>query len=267
MAILLMSAAFIASMLYLPQFLEKILDYSPVRAGVAMLPIMLCFAAMSFVAGPIYDRVGAKIVVTSGALLIAVGSLLLTFLNGSSGYVALLPGMIVMGIGFGTFYGPATTAGITALDERRSSLAGGLAYMAQIGGGSIGLGLTTSIFTAISDRKLDDQLAHAGAPLTDAQSDAAHGILAGTKSGLQVQHQFPDIASQLEHYVREAFVTGFDWAMRVDSILAFVGVIVAAVFVGDRLHRRSLPHGTLTRFAAVGGAIEGHVSRGLHRRR
>ena len=267
MAILLMSAAFIASMLYLPQFLEKILDYSPVRAGVAMLPIMLCFAAMSFVAGPIYDRVGAKIVVTSGALLIAVGSLLLTFLNGSSGYVALLPGMIVMGIGFGTFYGPATTAGITALDERRSSLAGGLAYMAQIGGGSIGLGLTTSIFTAISDRKLDDQLAHAGAPLTDAQSDAAHGILAGTKSGLQVQHQFPDIASQLEHYVREAFVTGFDWPMRVDSILAFVGVIVAAVFVGDRLHRRSLPHGTLTRFAAVGGAIEGHVSRGLHRRR
>ena len=78
-----MSAAFIASMLYLPQFLEKILDYSPVRAGVAMLPIMLCFAALSFVAGPIYDRVGARIVVTSGALLIAVGSLLLTFLNGA----------------------------------------------------------------------------------------------------------------------------------------------------------------------------------------
>ena len=80
-AILLTSAAFIASMLYLPQFLQKILDYSPVRAGVAMLPIMLGFAALSFVAGPIYDRVGAKIVVTSGALLIAVGALLLAFLQ------------------------------------------------------------------------------------------------------------------------------------------------------------------------------------------
>ena len=61
-----------------------------------------------------------------------------------------------MGIGFGLFYGPATTAGITALDESRSSLAGGIAYMAQIAGGSVGLGLTTSIFTALSDRKLDD---------------------------------------------------------------------------------------------------------------
>ena len=62
-------------------------------------------------------------------------------------------------------------------------------------------------------------------------------------------------------------MTGFDWAFRVDSILAFVGVIVAAVFVGDRLRPRSIPHGTFTRFAAVGGAIEGRVSRGLHRRR
>jgi EmrB/QacA subfamily drug resistance transporter len=265
-AILLTSAAFIASMLYLPQFMQKILDYSPVRAGVAMLPIMLGFAVLSFVAGPIYDRVGAKIVVTTGALFIAVGALLLAFLEESSGYVALIPGMVVMGIGFGLFYGPATTAGITALDDSRSSLAGGIAYMAQIGGGSVGLGVTTAIFTALSGRKLDSQLTRAGIPLTDAQSDAAHGILAGTKSGLQVQQQFPDVAGELERFVREAFVTGFNWAFRVDSILAFVGVVVAAVFVGDRLRRRSIPHGTLTRFAAVGGAIEGRVSRGLHRR-
>ena len=265
--ILLISAAFIASLLYLPQFLQKILDYSPVRAGVGMLPIMLGFAALSFAAGPIYDRVGAKIVVTAGAFLIAVGALLLTFLQEDSGYTALVPGMVVMGIGFGLFYGPATTAGITALDESRSSLAGGIAYMAQIAGGSVGLGLTTSIFTALSDRKLDQQITAAGIPLTDAQSDAAHGILGGTQSGLQVQQQFPDVAGEIERFVREAFVTGFDWAFRVDAILAFVGVAVAAAFVGDRLHRRDIPHGTFTRFAAVGGAIEGRVSRGLHHRR
>ena len=252
-AILLTSAAFIASMLYLPQFLQKILDYSPVRAGVGMLPIMLGFAAFSFVAGPIYDRIGAKIVVTSGAFLIAVGALLLAFLREDSGYVALLPGMIVMGIGFGLFYGPATTAGITALDDSRASLAGGIAYMAQIGGGAVGLGLTTTIFTAVSDRKLDEQLAQAGAQLTDAQADAAHGILAGTESGLQVQQQFPDIAGELERFVREAFVTGFNWGLRLDSILAFVGVVVAAVFVGQRL--RKPPHGVLTRYAAVAGAV------------
>ena len=133
--------------------------------------------------------------------------------------------------------------------------------------GSVGLGLTTSIFTALSDRKLDQQITAAGIPLTDSKSDAAHGILGGTQSGLQVQQQFPDVAGEIERFVREAFVTGFDWAFRVDAILAFVGVAVAAAFVGDRLHRRDIPHGTFTRFAAVGGAIEGRVSRGLHHRR
>ena len=259
--ILLISAAFIASMMYLPQFLQKILEYTPVHAGVAMLPIMLGFAGLSFVAGPLYDRLGGKAVVTSGALVITVGTLLLAFLDEDAGYTALLPGMIVMGLGFGLFYGPATTAGITALDESRSSLAGGIAYMAQIGGGSIGLGLTTTIFTAFSDRKLDEQLNQAGASLTDAQADAAHGILAGTESGLQVQQQFPGIAHELEQFVREAFVTGFNWAFRVDGILAFVGVVIAALFVGDRLHRRAIPHGVFTRFAAVGGAVEARLSR------
>jgi MFS family permease len=180
--ILLISAAFIASLLYLPQFLQKILDYSPVRAGVGMLPIMLGFAALSFAAGPIYDRIGAKIVVTAGAFLIAVGALLLTFLQEDSGYTALVPGMVVMGIGFGLFYGPRRRPESPRSDESRSSLAGGIAYMAQIAGGSVGLGLTTSIFTALSDRKLDQQITAAGIPLTDAQSDAAHGILGGTQS-------------------------------------------------------------------------------------
>lgn len=234
-AILLMSATFIASMVYLPQFLQKILDYTPVHAGVAMLPIMVAFAVLSFVGGPLYDRLGAKVVVTAGTAAIAIGALLLAFLREDSGYLALVPGMIVMGIGFGLFYSSATTAGITALDPSGSSLAGGIAYMAQIGGGSVGLGLSTTIFTSLSERKLDSQLAQVGAPLTDAQSDAAHGILAGTDSGLQVKHEFPALAHELEQFVREAFVTGFNWAFRVDAALAFVGVAIAVLFVGGRL--------------------------------
>jgi EmrB/QacA subfamily drug resistance transporter len=234
LTILLMSAAFIASMLYLPQFLEKILDYSPLEAGVAMLPIMLSFAGLSFVAGPLYNRLGPKVIVTAGTLLIATGALLLAFLAEDAGYVALLPGMIVMGCGFGLFYSSATTAGITSLDESRSSLAGGIAYMAQIGGGSIGLGLTTTVFISFSERKLDSLV---DGKLTDAQSDAAHGILAGTHSGRQVLHEYPGVGSELVHFVREAFVHGFNWAFRLDAALAFVGVAIAALFVGTRVSR------------------------------
>lgn len=240
-AILLVSAAFIASMLYLPQFLQKILDYSPLQAGVAMLPIMAAFAAVSFAAGPLYDRLGAKLVITAGTVAIAAGTLLIGFLGDSSGYVALIPGMVVMGIGFGLFYSSATTAGITALDPSRSSLAGGIAYMFQIAGGAVGLGISTTIFTTWSERKLDSELAHGGPRLTDAQGDAAHGVLAGTDSGVRVLHQFPAEADRIVAVVRDAFVSGFNAAFRVDAALAFVGVAVAALYVGGRVQRRMAP--------------------------
>jgi hypothetical protein len=142
--------------------------------------------------------------------------------------------MLVLGMGFGLFYASATTAGITALDPSRSSLAGGLAYMFQIADRSVGLGLSTMIFSTWSDTRLDTAIARSGPPLSDSQADAAHGILAGTDSGLRVLHQFPGAAGRIVHVVREAFVTGFNATFRVDAALAFVGVAVAAAFVGVR---------------------------------
>jgi hypothetical protein len=56
--------------------------------------------------------------------------------------------MIVLGIGIGSFYPTATTAGVTSVDESQTSLAGGIIYMFQIAGGSIGLGLTTTVFSS-----------------------------------------------------------------------------------------------------------------------
>jgi MFS family permease len=59
-----------------------------------------------------------------------------------------MPGMFVLGAGIGFFYSSVTTAAITALDPSRSSLAGGIVYMFQIAGGSIGLGINTAIVAA-----------------------------------------------------------------------------------------------------------------------
>ena len=56
--------------------------------------------------------------------------------------------MVVLGLGVGSFYPTATTAGVTSVDESQTSLAGGIVYMFQIAGGSIGLGLTTTVFSA-----------------------------------------------------------------------------------------------------------------------
>jgi EmrB/QacA subfamily drug resistance transporter len=147
-AILFMAGTFFASLLYLPQFMEKQLGYSALESGVGMLPFLAVFALASFAAGPLYNRLGAKPLAVVGAALIALGPLLLSFVDEASGYGALVPGMIVLGIGAGSFIPTATTAGVTSVDDSQTSLAGGIIYMFQIAGGSIGLGLTTTVFSA-----------------------------------------------------------------------------------------------------------------------
>jgi EmrB/QacA subfamily drug resistance transporter len=145
MATLLMSAIFFAALLYLPQFMTKQLGYSAVGAGAGLLPMMGTFALTSFVSGPLYARLGAKLIVTIGAVCLALGMYLLSRMQPTTTYAELVPGMIVLGIGVGLFYSSITTVAITALDPSRASLAGAIVYMFQIAGGAIGLGLNTAL--------------------------------------------------------------------------------------------------------------------------
>jgi EmrB/QacA subfamily drug resistance transporter len=148
LAILFMSATFFASLLYLPQFMEKQLGYSALEAGVGMLPFLATFALVSFIAGPLYNRVGAKPLAILGAACITAAPFAFSLVDRDSGYDALIVGMLVLGVGIGSFYPTATTAGVTSVDQSQTSLAGGIVYMFQIAGGSIGLGLTTTVFSA-----------------------------------------------------------------------------------------------------------------------
>ena len=144
-AVLLTSMTFFTALMYLPQFMEKLLGYSALRAGLGMLPLMITFGGSSFVAGKLYERFGAKAVVVSGAACLPAGMLLLSTLGGGSGYGVLLPGMVALGLGTGLFYSGAFTAAVSSLRQERASLASGILYMFQVAGGSIGLGIATTI--------------------------------------------------------------------------------------------------------------------------
>jgi EmrB/QacA subfamily drug resistance transporter len=145
LAVLLMSAIFFAALLYLPQFMMKVLGYSAAASGVGLLPMMATFAVTSFVAGPLYGKMGSKLIVSLGAAFLAIGIFMLSMVDSTAKYEDLVAGMVVLGTGVGLFYSSVTTAAVTALDPSRSSLAGGIIYMFQIAGGSIGLGLNTAL--------------------------------------------------------------------------------------------------------------------------
>jgi predicted MFS family arabinose efflux permease len=240
LAVLLMSAVFFACLLYLPQFMQKLLGYSPLDAGAGLLPMMALFALVSFAAGPLYQRLGAKAVVSMGASCLFAGMLLLSLVGRGSGYGGLVPGMAVVGLGVGLFYSSVTTAGVTALDPSRSSLAGGIVYMFQIAGGAIGLGLTTTVFTSAAHSALADSVRTTGVgPVPAPQLDAVHGILAGTESARRALAQLgPQAVDRVMDLVRDAFVTGFQAAFRVDTALALGGLAITVAFVGGRLGAR-----------------------------
>ncbi|MGH2742609.1 MAG: DHA2 family efflux MFS transporter permease subunit [Thermoleophilaceae bacterium] len=240
LATLFMSAVFFASLLYLPQFFQKILGYTPLEAGAGLLPMMAVFALTSFVAGSLYSRLGAKLIVSAGAACLALGAFLVSLIERDSGFVSLVPGMVVMGVGVGLFYSSVTTAAVTALDPARASLAGGLVYMFQVAGGSVGLGLTTTIFiTASEDRLQEDR---AGADLSGGEVDTLHGALAGTDSAAEILRRFSErTADRLLELVREAFAAGMQWSFRLVAALALCGLLVSVLFVGGSLRRPHAP--------------------------
>ncbi len=201
--------------------------------------MMLVYGSVSFLAGTLYGRLGAKLITSVGAAGMAIGLLLLSFVTASSGYSALIAGMAVFGAGLGLFISSVTTAAITTVDPSRASLAGGLLHMLQLTGGSIGLGLSTAIFTSAFHATVHG--AKLAGSLTTPQAHAVNGILTGTASTRQLAQRFPHAAGTLESLSRNAFASGMHASFRVTAAFAAIGFLVAVVFIGGRIRPRAEP--------------------------
>lgn len=232
---LMISAVFFVLVLYVPQFLIKILDWTALEAGMGLLPMMGTFAVTSFYAADLYERFGARAVISTGAGLLVLGTLLLSFLSETAGFPALIPGLVIVGVGVGLFYSAVTTAAVTALPDSQSSLAGGLVYMFQIAGGAIGLAAITTLFTRVSESELASDAATLGTQLTDHQESVLHGLLAGTDSAVAALAELSTaVQGEILDIVHDSFVTGLDTSLKVVAAVAFVGLVIAARYIrGD----------------------------------
>ncbi len=108
-------------------FLQIALGYSPIAAGAASLPVTFLMLLFSARAGALAQRIGARLPLTVGPLIIAAGLLMLTQLDEGSAYLTgILPGIVVFGIGLTLVVAPVTATVLAAADSRHSGIASGV---------------------------------------------------------------------------------------------------------------------------------------------
>ena len=117
-------------------FLQVSLGYSPVAAGAASLPVTALMLAFSARSGALAQRIGPRIPLTIGPLLIAAGLLLMTRIEPGDAYVTgVLPSIFVYGVGLTFVVAPVTATVMAAADARHSGIASGINNaVARVGG-------------------------------------------------------------------------------------------------------------------------------------
>lgn len=167
---LLLSAAMFGVLFLLTHFLQDVLELSPIRAGLAFLPMTLGqFAAVRLVPR-LLPRLGAKILLVGGAALVTAGMAWLTQLSATSDYFTAVCGpLLLIGVGAGVGFVTLNVTIMSGVAAREAGAASGLLQTIQWLGGTLGLAVWVTIFGAtIRD-------AH---PAATSAVEAGHEVLA-----------------------------------------------------------------------------------------
>jgi MFS family permease len=120
--------------------------YSPLAAGAASLPVTALMLALSSRSGALAQRIGPRLPLTIGPLLIAAGMLLMTRIGPGAGYApTVLPAVIVFGLGLAATVAPVTATALAAADERRAGVASGVNNAVARTAGLLAVGLLPPI--------------------------------------------------------------------------------------------------------------------------
>jgi EmrB/QacA subfamily drug resistance transporter len=127
-------------------FMQQVLEYSPIRTGLAYLPLAVLTAVGAGIASNVVTRVAAKPVLLVGLTLTTTGMLLLWRLPADGSYlIDILPAFVVTGLGLGLSFVPLQISAFAGTTERESGLAAGLINTSQEVGGALGLAVAAAI--------------------------------------------------------------------------------------------------------------------------
>ena len=182
-------------------------------------------------------RLGAKSVISAGAVCLPLGPFLISLVDERSGWASLMPGMRCSAWASASSTPRSPWRGVTAVDPEGASLARGVVYMFQVAGGPIGLGPDDHDLPDCDAGPPRARPAHGKARAVGRQ--AVQDVLAGTDSAHQVVVRLrASAADRIVDVVRDAFAAGMKWAFRRVALLALLGLVTTVLFVGGSLVAR-----------------------------
>ncbi len=242
-------AGLMGGLFFLGLFLQQVVGYSPVEAGLATTPISLILFVLSPRFGRITSGTGPRLPMAVGPLVAGAGMLLMLRIGADASYLAdVLPAILVFGLGLSAIVAPLTATVLDSVPENRAGVASGVNNGVSRVAGLLAIAVLGAVISAQFGSSLDDSLGGRGLSPAAARAveDAKSKPLAVPRTGDLAAAQ----AATIDSAANDASTSGFHLGVGIAGLLMICGGIIAAVGI-----RNPRPRATAhpTRGAATAG--------------
>ncbi len=221
-----LSASMFALFLYLTLYVQDILGFSPLEAGLRFLPITLLSFFVAPIGGQLLKRWPARALLGVGLILVGIGLLLMHGVAVGDSWTGLLPGFLVAGVGIGLTNPAIASTALGVVPPARAGMASGINSTFRQVGIATGVAALGAVFQSRIAGELATSLPRAPGGFSDAvASGATH----------QAVSQVPEPAQgQALSAANHAFVTAFNEILLIGAAVAIVGGILGLLLVRQR---------------------------------
>jgi EmrB/QacA subfamily drug resistance transporter len=212
---------------------QQLQHFTPLMAGLSMLPSILIITFLSGPAGSLSDKIGPRLPMIIGPLLVSVGMMLLTFAGKQANYFRdFLPGLVLFGLGMALVIAPLTKSAL-AVDHRLSGAASGINNAVSRIAALLAIALLGAIVASVFSMHLTQSLA-----ASQLQKNEQQQILEQKSNLAEIVIPSSFTAEQqleTKTFIEDAFLDGYRWAMGIGAFLAFISSIVAMLTIQNSL--------------------------------
>ena len=220
--------ALFGSMFLQTQYLQFVLGYTALQAGLRVAPIALVLMVAAPLSARLVERVGTKVVVAIGLALVSLSLVVLSLATVTSGYGPVLASMLVMGAGMGMTMAPATESIMGSLPRAKAGVGSAVNDTTRQVGGALGVAILGSLLASTYASSLGDAVPAGARRSVGAALEVARGL--GGDQG-----------AALAAAARSAYVEGMRVGVLVAAGVALLGALVALVFLPSRAKEEAEP--------------------------